>query len=345
MCIFSGEVSEVSRTKILVSPIYPAKVFKEERQGRARIYKKPTGNRMQMTIYSNNVTPTKGNLPSAMILPFPLINGTNRVGLLDLQKYPTLFEDLNLLFPEVEERRALSNNAQSWEASDSLAIHRVGNYKVSIVKNFLSFNRLNYKEFNLTKEATEVLGKYYARGYGFIVCILGDKGDYHPFGYAHEIRDNRLFIPTRHFHQHAPDNPFARYYSGSSAAGTKDEDLLEVSPEVQDYFHDTLMQNDDWMRLTAKRQNYKAYRTDTILDWDHEIYLFNAPFTVRTPYLKRAGFTVQQVTSQQMGNKDVYISFDKFPPNIMFGGVKCIHRMKISNLYKYNHDLTVPVTS
>jgi hypothetical protein len=43
---------------------------------------------------------------------------------------------------------------------------------------------------------------YYQPYWGFIICKLSTGPElYHPFGYSHQIIDNKIYIPTRHFHR------------------------------------------------------------------------------------------------------------------------------------------------
>lgn len=230
MCIIDGPVKHVSNTKILVAPVYQARIVKKTNDDEgSKLYKQPFGRPMQLTIYSNQVDRDDSMLdnemgvmvrPVAMILPFPLIKGKNRVKLLDLSRYKNIFEDLELLFPDASEfeyTNSTRSNSYSFDAKEQkLEVYYVGSYKASIVPRFEAFDQLQYKEFNLSPDVKELLRSYYAKGFGFVVCIMSKSGSgsqYHPFAYVHEIReDGRLFVPTRHYHRKPTLNPYAKYF-------------------------------------------------------------------------------------------------------------------------------------
>jgi len=183
MCIISPpEVEEVSRTKIWIAP-----VIKDNKLS-------------QLTVYSNTV---ETNNPVAMILPFPITEPKD-FEFVDFSDYTSLFHDLNKLFPTLSRARSMGfATANSFDLDDAepLPVTQVGNYKASVAFSLADLKRLKFDVFNFTPDVVELMSTYYSKGYGFVVCILDQSKEYHPFGYIHSMReDGRYFVPTRHYH-------------------------------------------------------------------------------------------------------------------------------------------------
>jgi hypothetical protein len=269
MCIFSGSVESVAATKILVSQVYQTQIVEQKEKGKKKRYKKPVGKPLQLVVYSNKVIldPTAhdsiAGTPggTAMILPFPLIKGNNRVAVLDMSNYENFFDDIELLFP-IPQTQSYSNSI----LSDAIDVVKVGSYNVSIVPNYENFIHLQFDKFNLHPDVTNLLKRYYSHNYGFMVCVLRPQARYHPFAYVHEIRNNgELFVPTRHFH-------------GDTSAGTKFGTTMGHS--VFGKFHDRTDvqgdahaddQHDERSGLIMDDLNLKNNFYDTLMDGDEYI--------------------------------------------------------------------------
>jgi hypothetical protein len=356
MCIFDGNIDNVSGTKIFTSIVYPAKLISKNVNGMTKGYKMPVGNPLQMVIYSNNVQIaymdkyTDVDVPgiripsTAMILPFPLIKGENRVKILDMSKYENFFDDIDMVFPTLKNsgfRGMLSTN------DGELPVQHIGNYKASIVPNLNSFDKLQYNEFNLKPDVKELLRKYYSNGYGFMVCILNKKSSresqFHPFAYVHEIRsDGRIFIPTRHYHKKTVSNPYSRYHNPVDEINTNHDDNDnndndEVS-EVSNYIYGTLMIDDKWMKLTSKKHDLQSYREKTEIDWDHEIYVVNFPRLLKNSLLQKPGVRITNGDLNKLVNFYTYVEASKLPREIVLTKPVSLFKIKIDGNYKYNHD-------
>jgi hypothetical protein len=371
MCIFSGTIENVSNTKILVSVVYPSSLVTKNVSGKKRGVKVPdTQHPLQLTIYSNQValgaktsletTLDVDSMPvyePAMVLPFPLRNGKNRVKLIDLSNYSGIFEDLDLLFPTFNDgsrSRGIEQDYMTNESASPLEVHYVGSYKASIVPNWDSFNRLQYAQFNLSPDTQELLGKYYRRGYGFMVCqLVGSQGGeaghkYHPFAYYHEVReDGRLFVPTRHYHKKPAMNPYAKYHTISDASLMGDESDMQ---DLDDHFMNTLTLEDKWLQLNIKRTHIinpeikKPLRPGAVegLDWDHEIYVVNCERVRRNPLLiNKLGARVISADSSKLQYVYTYLDSAKLPMDIAFGKIYLLDKIKINSSYKYNHDFMI----
>jgi hypothetical protein len=182
MCLISTEIQKVSKTNILVAPN-----FDKTRQ---------------LTIYSNFVNNISDS--NAMVLPVPL---PNSIQFIDLSGYQNLFEDCAGCFYETSKSQRsygkLTNSSFNTRDEKPLEVFNVGSYKVSLAKSLEEINRVDTKIFKLSDGLKQTLEIFYYQSYwGFIICKLA-KGEelYHPFGYSHDIIDNKIYIPTRHYHQ------------------------------------------------------------------------------------------------------------------------------------------------
>jgi len=180
MCIISNSIESVSNTKILVAI-------------------NSSSNR-QFTVYSNNVANTSNN--NAMILPVPY---PQTVKFHDLTNYKNLFDDCKKCFTSsIYRSYGLTNSTLSINMADSLEVFNIGSYQVSLAISLNDIKRVNSNVFTLSHGCDELLTKEYNNPiFGFIICKLANnKKDYHPFGYSHNIYNNMLFIPTKHYHSH-----------------------------------------------------------------------------------------------------------------------------------------------
>ena len=190
MCLISTEIHEVSKTNILVSPNF--------------------NNTRQLVVYSNFVDNISDS--NAMVLPVPY---PNSVQFIDLSKYKNLFEDCADCFYNPNASRSyavLSNSSESFNDSNDkpLKVFNVGSYQVSLAKSLQQINRVDERVFKLSSGLRNTLNKFYNEDYwGFIICKLSKGSEsYHPFGYSHEIINNKIYIPTRHYHQEVKWNNF-----------------------------------------------------------------------------------------------------------------------------------------
>jgi hypothetical protein len=348
MCIFSGEVTHVSSTKIMAGMVYPVEVVNGRRLANE-------GKPLQLLIYSNQVgfqrassleqsleLPHTAQYIPAMILPFPLRAGKNRVAILDMSNYRELFDDLGLLFPSEGTRSAvgglLTNSYDDEEAATPIEVKYVGSYRASIVPNLRAFDRLQHSEFGLAPDCHQLLAQYYSRDYGFIVCQLtSERGNqYHPFAYVHEPReDGKLFIPTRHYHRGTRMSPYFKYQS------VDDREQIEEVQDLRNHFERTLALEDRWLQINAKKNKMDDAGASAD-DWDHEIYIFNRPTTMRHAlFLNKPGVTVHACDSETLRHFGSYVDLARFPQQIAFRRPAHIARVKIDGGYKYNLDLLV----
>lgn len=356
MCIFSGGITRVANTKILTGIVYPSELQMRKINGIVKGVKVPKyQSPLQLVVYSNRVgiadstqleqatiEADSNNIipvdPPAMILPFPLKSGTNRVKLLNFSQYPKLFEDLDLLFPQDTRTNAMNTLYDSIE--EALPIQYIGSYKATIIPRWDKFYLLQAQQFRLSPDTQELLGTYYHRGFGFIVCqLINNNQQYHPFAYVHELReDHRLFIPTRHYHRQAFVNSFSKYY-----------DPPETN-DIQENIMRTLTVDDRLLDITSMRVRSHAppadrqkYKPPTIgPDWDHEIYILNFPRIQHNGLLiNKAGIRIIPANATRLKNIYTYIDSTLIPKEIAIGKIKYLFKIKIDPVYQHNHDLLI----
>ena len=173
MCIITGSVAYVGATKLLVMP--------------------STDTLRQLTVYSNNVTSYSKNL---MILPVPYPS-TIRFELLTMD-YDTLFVDAKKSFKKLWKNESQENTRS---IHNTLEIFDVGSYKVSIAHTVQDLLHIDKSLFNNSENLVEHLKDEYPPPFGFLVCMLKEgSSSYKPLAYSHDLWNNALFLPTKHYH-------------------------------------------------------------------------------------------------------------------------------------------------
>lgn len=183
MCIISKAVKDVSQTNILVAV---------DKKGKR-----------QMIVYSNKVDNQSKN--NAMILPVP---NPHTLVFHNLKEYPTIFEDCQKMI-----RRNIGRSSDFdskckqtvINSRDTLKVFSVGSYEVSVAMSLDDLKRVDTNVFESTLGCETFLKNEYSDPiFGFIICKLNDNENktYHPFGYSHNIHEDKIFIPTKHYHSH-----------------------------------------------------------------------------------------------------------------------------------------------
>ncbi len=287
MCIISNQVEKVAKTKILVG------------------VNKLDSSR-QLTIYCNSVSNnTDGN---AMILPVP---NPHTVRYHDLTNYKDIFTDCNRCFYKPV-ARSWSLNSYSKGSTNALEVFNVGSYKVSLAKSLKDLQRVDKNVFNLSFNCGEMLSKEYSNPiFGFIICKLAKgKEDYHPFGYSHEMVDNTVFIPTKHYHEHSNSGNFFNGF------------------------------NSDFDSNFASFNNNES--SNLADDWEHEIFLYNVTGKTNKVLLDMYSNRTESWTGEnyirsylfdfdlgELLNFEKYVIFGK-KPNVDLLGITCFEQNKKS---------------
>lgn len=196
MCIVADEVRDVSKTKI--ASFHVAFTLDDSK----------TIIPSQLVVYSANV---ESNVNSnAFILPiYNPGNDCHNIIPLDFSKMPDFFFDLkdifNRWFPDkLSKSSSYKNYSYSFESKE-LPVHKVGDYKFSIMPSKIDFNRLNRSELNINSIA-KIAVDMHSNDYSFIVYQFYQKGQLEitPFGYlCKPSREHAMVIPTIHGHPHS----------------------------------------------------------------------------------------------------------------------------------------------
>lgn len=184
MCMFSGDISEVSATHIFA---------RSDADWQFLVY--------QMTYAASEEL--------AMVLPLPVAISSpdDAVQFISLESYPDFFADLYSGFPT----RSLAYAAGIDLSADELLVHDVGMYEASYVPCLEAFSRLD-RRFRLSPQTWESLPQY--ANYGFAVFRLkrsADPHELHPMALKFPRRNHELlYFPTLHVHdgQSHPDAEF-----------------------------------------------------------------------------------------------------------------------------------------
>lgn len=262
MCLISKEIKAVSGTNLFCG------VNSEKTR--------------QITVYANTVDNISKN--NAMVLPVPF---PNSVVFHNLEKYKNFFTDCENCFVSKTNSYYLSNSFDSLAVKESLKVFNVGSYKVSLANSLDDLKRINTSVFDLSKGLEKVLNEHYSNPiFGFIICKLSDGNDkYHPFAYSHDIAQEKVFIPTRHYHDENNNN----FY--------KDYDMFS-----HNRFNASNINNSPMFSSWNLSNNTKNDKFAD--DWSHDIYLYNIDVNTNS--------TIRKMNScNETWTKNVKINFDK----------------------------------
>lgn len=175
MCCFSQKVDSVNATNIFARP------------------SKEAG---QFLVYSMQF---KARQDLSMILPIPTPKNSKEdaVQFINLEKYPTLFEDMHSGFPEKKGNWSFGIGVKSPDRP--LPVVEVGSFVASFVPSIKDFARLD-ERFRLPTKVWEGLPLY--KDWGFAVFQL-KKGEMkvHPMAFEFpRAYPKVLFFPTVHIH-------------------------------------------------------------------------------------------------------------------------------------------------
>jgi hypothetical protein len=199
-----------------------------------------------------------------MILPVP---NPDTIQFHNLSNYTELFNDCNNCF--IKKKNKLIT--KSFDSSSTfLPVFNIGSYQVSIAMSLTDIKHIDSSIFTLSNGCDELLSKEYNNPiFGFIICKLeNSEKEYHPFGYSHNIYNNMLFIPTKHYHTHNTI-PFYTPYS--------------------DNYYTSSFSNICDNLFGNERSNHNI-SDDWSHDWSHEIYLYNATLQQNVNFVTKNSF-------------------------------------------------------
>jgi len=209
----------------------------------------------QITVYSNFVSNNSDG--NAMVIPVPF---PSTVNFHDVSPISNFFKVVDKSFYRVAQTygyRSFSANSAN-VANSALDVFSVGNYNVSLANNLSDISRLNKNVFVLSPGLATTLQTHYSDPvWGFIIFTLArDKKDYHPFAFSHAVYNNKLYIPTRHYHETQGFSSETGYMERIGGLDTR------ANPYEDQKGSSTL-----W--------NTNSKNSDLADDWSHNIYLFN----------------------------------------------------------------------
>ncbi len=283
MCLISTEVNQVSNTKIFIAP--------------------SADKTRQITIYSNDVDNiSNGN---AMVLPVPL---PQSLSFHDLSQYKNFFEDCKNCFSDPT-KTLKSYSLNMIDKAEGLEVFKIGSYYVSVAKNLEQLELVNNKVFKLSDGLKKVLNTYYYQPYwGFIICKLSPgKNNYHPFAYSHQIIQNKIYVPTRHYHELPDFNDVGNWNLGLRlgldnsnpiSINKWNENNIDKSPMFsQSLSSGNTAEAYGWLGSGNKnksniqkinqKENYQKNPdpfSEIVDDWAHEIYFYNINPYVFKPF-------------------------------------------------------------
>lgn len=266
MCLISKSVNEVANTELFCGV--------------------NTDRTRQITVYANTVDNISTN--NAMVLPVPF---PKSVQFHNLENYKNFFSDCKKCFssPKYGTDGGFSiTNGLS--LNSTLKVYDVGSYKVSIANSLDDLCKVNTNVFELSDGLRNELKKTYSNPvFGFIICKLSQgKEKYHPFAYSHQIANGKVFIPTKHYHEHNKNiNNFYNNFRND-----------ELNKTFNGY-------NADGTFSSVKPNNTKLHNgVETVDEWNHYIYLYNVDIN--------SNDVVKKMNSgNDLWSKKLYIDFEK----------------------------------
>lgn len=203
MCVISGEVNEVSKTKIACFSIgYSLD---------ANTQVTPA----QLVVYSAHVDsiPPK----NAFILPvYNPGNDVNNIIPLDLSGHGNFFDVVKEIFTHWYPQylsKSFSYLGNAAGPKDVLPVHKVGDYSFSLMPHKRDFHRLDKNVLNVNVSALASIDVH-NDDYSFVVYQFTGTGklDVTPFGYICPTQKEQLVLPTIHGHpEDMSKSPYYRY--------------------------------------------------------------------------------------------------------------------------------------
>jgi hypothetical protein len=332
--MFCGEVDEVTKTHILVAPICKSIVIKgTDRLNRERWFKKPVGSPLQLVIYSNvirmkrNPVEFDGTVRTAMILPFPIIQGRrNRFKIFE-SNYHEIFDDADALFdtPGNDMR-----NPNGIGPDNLLPVQKIGSYKVTVCTGISDLDNVNSGVFSDYRTLREFAVKYYPKGFGFIICSLTEGAQYKPLMYCHELRSNgKLFVPIRRM--------MTELDQSSRVINRFDSDFGNFNDAaISDYYNDIIGNDDSTDDCSILKFHSELRNNITTPDaFDHTIYIINKKLT------SDVYGSIKTLPQKRIDAIASYINISRMPKEITFGKITTMQQLylgktcntKMSDIY------------
>ena len=258
MCMISLPINEVTNTNIFVAL--------------------SDNKKQQLTIYSNLIDNQINS--NAMVIPVP---NPESIQLHDMSKNKSFFSDCDKSFELISRSRSKSFNARSNSSNiDSynvLHVKNIGSYKVSVAMNLEELNNIDKNVFVLSDELKNILSLHYNNkneNWGFIVFVLDlERKEYHPFAFSHNIFNNQIYIPTRHYHAHSKFDPNISIFDSALGFMNYIASNIDASPMFSGMTSKFTNHNELNKLNTMKQKKINILDQTMTDDWSHKIYLYN----------------------------------------------------------------------
>ncbi len=295
-------------------------------------------NTHQINIISNEIDNiSNGN---AMIIPVPL---PQTVKFYDLTNYKDFFTDCSSCFSNPI--KSYSLNYRDIDKAENSQYYKTSDYTIYIAPTITHLKQFDGKIFKLSNELEKILEMYYYQPYwGFIICQLkpGNSG-YHPIGYSHQIIQNKIYLPTRHY-INLPDPDDVNNWNLGLRLGQDgstpitihkwDETNIDRSPMFsQSVSKSSTPESLGWFGASKTKEKAKTNsNSDTKLkpnpnesvDWNHTIYLYNI-----NPYTNK-NLRSMDTSNSEWDNQTIPALSEI---NFLFGDCKGFEKIKIKGSY------------
>jgi hypothetical protein len=203
-----------------------------------------------------------------MVIPVPF---PSTVSIHDVSHIKNFFKLVDKSFYRISNTLGMRdgysfNMSDSIKSRSTLEVFSVGSYNVSLAQNLSNISRLDKNVFVLSSGLAKTLQSHYSDPvWGFIVFVLArDKKDYHPFAFSHALYNNKIYIPTRHYHDTHVMGSGVGYMERIGGLDTRSN--LNANP-----FEDQKSFNSQ----TGSKLYDLEHDSGLADDWSHNIYLFN----------------------------------------------------------------------
>lgn len=295
----------------------------------------------QIVIYSNKIE----NLIDDNFIIIPVPNPTT-IKFHNLINYENFFDDCKKNFNlNLDSKYKKLNNYVDENEYTPIKKDNIGSYKISIA---LNLQRLFALEINETLK--KILSAFYHQPYwGFIICKLDHRVQYYnPIIYSHDIIDNKIYIPTRHFIKKM-DWSEANYWelgmpiNPNSGPVNKawNESTIDNSPMFSSSLAPvTTADRFGWLtdkknidkNLDKNIENDNQYKKVSN-DWNHSIYLYNID--------SGKNLTIREMNNSRYGwNEKLNLNLEMIDFN--FEQCNNFEKIKIDTINN-NIDLVIPL--
>ena len=340
MCIVADIIRDVSNTKIAC---FHVAYKNSNNSNNSNLDPQP----IQLIVYAadiDSVAKTNG-----LILPvYNPGNDVKKIIPLDLSEYGYFFSDVKEFYSKwyKDDVKQLSYSMTNCARSSyPLEVHKVGDYKFSLMPSKKDFDRLDRSQLNVNPAAKASINVH-SDDYSFVVFQFYDVGkvEITPFGYLSPFAgDNTMIIPTIHGH---PEPSGLNGMGGTS--------LANAFRQSTDHHHVNNFRNDEMASVKTAFNLLSGNESPTDLKfwfeteavYDHEIYLlFKDPKSTVTDKssLVKMNHILKKINTDYQGNNiKLFVPKNFIPRKIVIKGLKPNSNIKANvNGHMFCRDLII----